>query len=102
MYSDHSVEVSHFRVGEASSGPAGADSRKHMAQGARLLQFGLYNLGSTFSLFWIWVSPVPQFFLCFAFSTTLSLCLYPSAPGTAPLALSNHVVTESGALGRIF
>lgn len=32
MYSDHSVEVSHFRVGEASSGPAGADSRKHMAR----------------------------------------------------------------------
>ena len=43
----------------------------------------------------------PQFFLCFALSTTLSLCLYPSAPGTAPLTLSNHVVTESGALGGI-
>lgn len=31
-YSDHSVEVSHFQVGEASSGPAGADSGKRKAR----------------------------------------------------------------------
>ena len=101
-YSDHLVEVSHLRVGEASSGPTGADEGKRMAgSGALVLQLGLYNLGSTFSLFSIWVSPPYLSSPWVLLSLRPSLCLYPSAPGTAPLTLSNHVVTESGALGGI-
>ena len=45
---------------------------------------------------------VPQFSLHFALSMTLSsAALYRSAQGSAPLTLSNHSVTESGALGGI-
>lgn len=75
--------------------------REAHGSGALVLQLGLYNLGSTFSLFWIWVFPPYLSSPWVLLSLRPSLCLYPSAPGTAPLTLSNHVVTESGALGGI-